>query len=1339
MKLSFTKLGRIALLSFVMAFSLIQSEATAQSCMLAPVSLEQRVNASHVILEAKIIDKMSYKSPVTNGICTAYQLEVYKVFKGVYSSQTATVITEGGNLETESLEVFPSFSPQVGEMGIFCLNHHKDATPFGVANIFKPYALSQGFIKYDENMGGAFDVFDKYQTVEGDLFGRIQGLTQKSFNIVQERLNTSLTPPVFDDVKTINILKNKDANGVFVGNITGFSPTTIARGETLTINGTGFLAQGASSLVFFKSNVAGETFRGSTSNIVSWSNTQVRVRVPFDVQTDIVLMRLSDGSQIQSTARITITPAAIVTPTITNFTASAVAGGNVTITGNNFLTPERPAQVFFTKAGDAANNPTLAVPLDNANVSSWSNTSITVKVPATAIAGKIKVQNRTLGSVLTATNFALSTPGVSGSMSLTSFTPTSGNAGVGQEITINGSGFTATRGTVGFSNGDDGGSTKIFVGLPYITSWTNTQIKVKVPTKAGTGTIVVKLADGSNQVVSAGTLTINFSHLTLERVSNGAITTVNATNLANKNGAGGYTFKLTSSFAANAPAKAAFIRALETWRCTTGVNFKLDPIALATNTCNVTASDQVNTVGFDSGCQLSAGVLGVCFSYMSTCGTDNTKTSVPELDVIFDTPGERSWGFGPAAPTQGQSDFESVAVHELGHGHRLGHIINPGAVMHFALTSGTTSRTLGAASDVAGGNLAMTNSSPFNCNSVTGMTRLLAAECRVTQQGASDEPPMANFMVDKMSGCSPLMVSLTNLSENDPEMFEWDINGDGLTDYTTKDIQHTFTTPGTYTVSLKVSNIYGDNVKTMRSLIKVVPEVKLSVNTENISVCKGEMVNLEAMGAMNYSWNPSMGMMNSGSKFSFMPMTSTVITVTGSNGACTQMRKINVTVNSAPMIKVNTMSPKNGNDGQINIEAMGGTMPYTYWVGEQMQMNPTFMGLTSGTYNVTVMDAKGCKMMSQVTLSGERVCMMPTGLMAKEVGTVSAVAMWTSQSMTSKYEFVYRMKGTSNWMTRTTPNNYLTIEGLKPSTGYELKVRSWCGNMMSDYSMMTEIMTQEDMMNCMAPMVNVTEVNAMTAKIMWKGTPQANSYMVYYRMVGATDWKSKMASKMDNWTNLTELMPSTNYEVKVNSICGWNMMAASKTEMFKTTGQAMSCAPVMNLMATPMITQANLMWNASEGATSYVIYWKQEGATKWMSKTIASVSNMFAIQNLEPGKRYEARVKANCNMMSSEPMMVSFMTMTPRQMSESSQEINNTQIVPNPNNGVFAVKFNSLGQNETNISVRDIAGREILHRSIQSQSGLNEVTMDIHGISAGMYTVQVSSKSMTQTVKLVVE
>jgi len=76
-----------------------------------------------------------------------------------------------------------------------------------------------------------------------------------------------------------------------------------------------------------------------------------------------------------------------------------------------------------------------------------------------------------------------------------------------------------------------------------------------------------------------------------------------------------------------------------------------------------------------------------------------------------------------------------------------------------------------------------------------------------------------DFESDVREGPAPLAVTFTDLSTNNPSTWHWDF-GDG----TTSDEQHpvhTFTSPGTYTVTMTVHNRLGDHSRTKKEEITV--------------------------------------------------------------------------------------------------------------------------------------------------------------------------------------------------------------------------------------------------------------------------------------------------------------------------------------------------------------------------------------------------------------------------------------------------------------------------------------------------------------------------------------
>lgn len=301
---------------------------------------------------------------------------------------------------------------------------------------------------------------------------------------------------------------------------------------------------------------------------------------------------------------------------------------------------------------------------------------------------------------------------------ISNFSPTTIPAGIGAVLTITGSGFgpatdTSIGACVQFKNADNGGSGWIRPMTIEYVSWTDTEIKVKVPSfgttgsSAGTGFIRVINSD-PDTVVSSSVLTIPYSYM---NVPDETPIMYQPKHFAQNPAMGGYTFRMSKGFAANTAASAAFTRAMTTWLCRTGMNWKIGE-----NTdVNAVAYDGVNVVRIENPGELPAGVLGVCSSWYVACGSPLTAL-VGELDVVFDDnlSGLFTWQYGPATPNSSQVDFETVALHELGHGQQLSHVISPGAVMHFSIGKGQTTRTL-SPDDITGGNVVTANDFAGSC------------------------------------------------------------------------------------------------------------------------------------------------------------------------------------------------------------------------------------------------------------------------------------------------------------------------------------------------------------------------------------------------------------------------------------------------------------------------------------------------------------------------------------------------------------------------------------------------------------------------------------------------
>ncbi len=86
--------------------------------------------------------------------------------------------------------------------------------------------------------------------------------------------------------------------------------------------------------------------------------------------------------------------------------------------------------------------------------------------------------------------------------------------------------------------------------------------------------------------------------------------------------------------------------------------------------------------------------------------------------------------------------------------------------------------------------------------------------------------PVASFSATPTSGAFPLPVQFTDTTTGGPTSWAWDF-GDGGTS-SLANPAHTYTAPGTYTVSLNASNSKGGDVSTMTDLVTVTAQAPLA-------------------------------------------------------------------------------------------------------------------------------------------------------------------------------------------------------------------------------------------------------------------------------------------------------------------------------------------------------------------------------------------------------------------------------------------------------------------------------------------------------------------------------
>jgi hypothetical protein len=174
------------------------------------------------------------------------------------------------------------------------------------------------------------------------------------------------------------------------------------------------------------------------------------------------------------------------------------------------------------------------------------------------------------------------------------------------------------------------------------------------------------------------------------------------------------------------------------------------------------------------------------------------------------------------------------------------------------------------------------------------------------------------------------------------------------------------------TTSYTVTGTSAGCTGTANVTVNVTNVPSISINPSAPSICTGENVILNALGASNYTWSPSQGLSATNTaSVTANPTLTTVYTVSGGTGNCSSTATVTVTVNPAPILTINPANPSicAGESIQINVS---GASSFTWTpstglssgTGSSVTANPT----STATYSVTGTTG-ACSTTSAVTVS----------------------------------------------------------------------------------------------------------------------------------------------------------------------------------------------------------------------------------------------------------------------------------------------------------------------------------------------------------------------------------
>jgi len=237
--------------------------------------------------------------------------------------------------------------------------------------------------------------------------------------------------------------------------------------------------------------------------------------------------------------------------------------------------------------------------------------------------------------------------------------------------------------------------------------------------------------------------------------------------------------------------------------------------------------------------------------------------------------------------------------------------------------------------------------------------------------------PQSDFVHTLADFGSP--TAFTNMSDsvNGETIYSWDIENDGVDDYATENIMHTYSSPGIYSVRMTADN--GDVCRASvvkQVLVGPVPDtnVVLSGPTE---FCSGSSLMLTAAPGFTYLWSTG----ETTQAITVSASGSFYVKVTTAMGFTLVSKPVVVTVYETPTLATSSNPSNNGaSNGSATVIPAGGSGIYGYMWSDN-QMTQTAVLLSPGLYTITV-DNGFCPVDTSVTVNNNVGAL--TGLISAE-------------------------------------------------------------------------------------------------------------------------------------------------------------------------------------------------------------------------------------------------------------------------------------------------------------------------------------------------------------------
>ena len=558
----------------------------------------------------------------------------------------------------------------------------------------------------------------------------------------------------------------------------------------------------------------------------------------------------------------------------------------------------------------------------------------------------------------------------------------------------------------------------------------------------------------------------------------------------------------------------------------------------------------------------------------------------------------------------------------------------------------------------------------------------------------------------------------TTLTASGADTYNWTASND-LNTTTGNTVIATPPATATYTVTGTAAN----GCTASENVTVTVNPLPVLTTSSDATICAGTSATLNVNGADTYNWSPSTGLnTTSGVSVIATPAATTTYTVIGANSfGCVSAADITVTVNPLPVVTLSNFSSICSNAALLTLS--GGSPAGGSYSGNGVsngQFNPATAGVGTHAITYSYIDGNGCAASAAKNITVNNCNCITPGTPGPIAGAAKVcaggVVTYTINNNPNVTSYNWMMPATATIISGQGTNSVsVQFAGNFTSANICVTATNACGTSQARCKSISKKapisvgnMAGNLYGNCNATVNYSVPANANASSYTW--TVPASCSIV-----------------SGQGTNAIVLSTPTGFVSGQLCVTAFNGCVNSAPRCVNIYGAPPSPA-VINGPATVCAGQTNVTYSVPVMYSANYYKWTvPAGSTIVSGQGTTSIVVNFGTTVGKIG----CTAKNDCGDRGTKTLTIAF------NCRESNPALLN--VYPNPTSDKISIVFSSENEGVSEMQLLDLTGRVIKTNTLQAIEGINETSMDLSGLSKGVYMLNLIKNEKVSRIKIVLE